>query len=648
MEWSRARGPADLEQRVSQPNPPSSDKLVGQVLADRYHILSVLGEGGMGRVYLAEHVRMGRKSAVKVMSPNMALSAEAISRFNREAANASRINHPNVAQIYDFGETSAGLLYLAMEYVEGETLRSLIHRGGPLAIPRAAELTRQIADALSAAHHLGIVHRDLKPDNILLTRRHDGADSVKVVDFGIAKTVQGSGGDNAGGQTVTTAGVSLGTPEYMSPEQLAGERLDARTDLYSLGLVLFNMLTANLPYPRVTSKETLVRRLTSRPLTLREVVPGGSWPVALQSALDRALAPEPVDRFTNVTDFGRAVVDAVNATDARGAANAVAFHPTSGPTERIPTPAPRRGSARPMSSSTRRRSLVFAGGLLVFVAAGAGAFVAMRARAATLSAAPVAKSPVVAAAPATIPTSIDSSPPAAAQTAQPTTVSPAADSARKPKQPAAQDSHVVAPVRADTVRHEPAKPAALVQPKQLAATSQSGAASQSAVVPGDTAIAMTLPPVNPVDTTPENREKTMAKFRHPMLRATGDTSAASAMPTTDPDRIRVLGEDIQGHLQRARQFVQQGDIFKARGEFRDMAPVVLVLRQLYAGSPDETRVEQMLRAGVNQTVSACRTAIQDSTTRAKLAANFRCEQLVPQGVRGQRGGRGSSPQPWNR
>src|SRR5690348_2391844 len=165
------------------------DPLIGQVIADRYQILSALGEGGMGRVYLAEHVRMGRKSAVKVMSPNMALSADAITRFNREAANASRINHPNVAQIYDFGETADGMLYLAMEYVEGETLRRLIERVGPLPTIRAAELNRQIADALGAAHHLGIVHRDLKPDNILLTRTHDGSDQVKVVDFGIAKTV---------------------------------------------------------------------------------------------------------------------------------------------------------------------------------------------------------------------------------------------------------------------------------------------------------------------------------------------------------------------------------------------------------------------------------------------------------------------------
>ncbi len=258
----------------------------------------------MGRVYLAEHVRMGRKSAVKVMSADLAFSADAISRFNREAANASRINHPNVAQIYDFGETDDGTLYLAMEFVEGETLSSIIEREGALAPVRAAMLTKQVADGLAAAHHMGIVHRDLKPDNIMVAQHHDGSDWVKVVDFGIAKTIQGG---ERGSQTVTTAGVSIGTPEYMSPEQLAGDRLDNRTDVYSLGLVLFNMLTGDLPYPRVTSKDTLVRRLTTRPRTLNEVVPG-SWPESLQAALDRALAPEPADRYATVTDFGRDVM----------------------------------------------------------------------------------------------------------------------------------------------------------------------------------------------------------------------------------------------------------------------------------------------------------------------------------------------------
>ena len=164
----------------------------------------------------------------------------------------------------------------------------------------------------------------------MIARHHDGTDWVKVVDFGIAKTVQGSGESGSGSQTVTTAGVSLGTPEYMSPEQLAGELLDSRTDLYSLGLVLFNMLTADLPYPRVTSKETLVRRLTSKPHTLAEMAPDGEWPPALQAALDRALAPETADRYASVTDFARDVSAAVTGYGDKTLR-------VSAPTERIAT-----------------------------------------------------------------------------------------------------------------------------------------------------------------------------------------------------------------------------------------------------------------------------------------------------------------------
>jgi serine/threonine-protein kinase len=280
---------------------PPADPLIGQVLADRYRVLRSIGEGGMGRVYLAEHVKMGRKSAVKVMSPSLAPTPEAISRFNREAANASQIHQPNVAAIYDFGETADGTLYLAMEYVEGETLTALVRREGALPPRRAAELTGQIADGLHAAHHLGIVHRDLKPDNILVTRQPDGREWVKIVDFGIAKTTKDLG------QNVTSIGVSIGTPDYMSPEQLAGEALDARTDVYSLGLVLFNMLTGSLPHPAMTSKQSLVERLTTKPRPLAEVKPNVVWSPRLQKALDRALAPEPDDRFATVNDLAREV-----------------------------------------------------------------------------------------------------------------------------------------------------------------------------------------------------------------------------------------------------------------------------------------------------------------------------------------------------
>jgi serine/threonine-protein kinase len=338
---------------------PSADPLIGRLLADRYKVLRTIGEGGMGRVYLAEHVRMGRLSAVKVMSPALAPTADAIGRFNREAANASRINQPNVAAIYDFGETEDGTLYLAMEYVEGETLTGVLRREGPFSPMRAAEITGQIADGLTAAHHLGIVHRDLKPDNILVTRSHDGREWVKIVDFGIAKTTQADSAQ----QNVTSLGVAVGTPEYMSPEQIAGEQLDGRTDLYSLGLVLFNMLTGALPHPALTSKQSLVQRLTARPRTLADVRPTVSWPARLQVALDRALAPEPADRFRTVGELAAVVRAAVGAPSASGGVTQM-MTPLS--VEAVPT---RPLTSRPVATARRSwRGPAIAAGVIVAVA----------------------------------------------------------------------------------------------------------------------------------------------------------------------------------------------------------------------------------------------------------------------------------------
>jgi eukaryotic-like serine/threonine-protein kinase len=272
--------------------------LVGQVLADRYHIKKKLGEGGMGQVYLAEHVKMGRRSAIKVMNPSMAHDPEAVARFNREAANASRISDSHVCAIYDFGETPEGLIYLAMEFVEGEPLTHLLAREGALPVARAAGIATQVAAALQAAHDLGIVHRDLKPDNIMLTRGREGADAVKVVDFGIAKTMGAEGS-----QQVTRTGLVVGTPEFMSPEQLSGDKLDGRSDVYSLGLVLFKMLTGALPFPGDSVQEAMIKRLTDQPWELIEVRPDLHFPPGLQETLDAALARTPVDRYQSAAKF---------------------------------------------------------------------------------------------------------------------------------------------------------------------------------------------------------------------------------------------------------------------------------------------------------------------------------------------------------
>jgi serine/threonine protein kinase len=283
----------------------SDGNLVGQIIADRYHIVQKLGEGGMGQVYLSQHVRMKRKSAVKVMNPGMVHDPDAISRFNREAENASQIAHPNVAAIYDFGETSDGLIYLAMEFIEGEPLTKTLKTIGALPASRAANIAKQVADGLSAAHDLGIVHRDLKPDNIMIAKARDGSDQVKIVDFGIAKAMESNE------QKVTRTGLSIGTPEYMSPEQLAGDKLDHRTDIYSLGLVAFSMFTGHLPFPSVTSKEALIMRLTDRPRTLAQIRTDIAWPAALQTVMDRALANDADERYQKVADFGRDILRAV-------------------------------------------------------------------------------------------------------------------------------------------------------------------------------------------------------------------------------------------------------------------------------------------------------------------------------------------------
>ena len=280
--------------------------LEGSIVADRYLILKKLGEGGMGRVYLAEHVKMGRKSALKVLHPGMVKDLDAITRFNREAANASRISHANVAAVYDFGETADGLIYLAMEFVDGESLGAVVEKNGPLPPKRAAEIVQQTGDALAVAHEVGLVHRDLKPDNILLVPTRDGGDLVKVVDFGIAKAADDTS------QKVTKTGHVIGTPDYMSPEQFAGDVLDGRTDIYSLGLVAFNMLTGGLPFPSESARESLIMRLTDAPMSLRRVSPDVDWPDDVQSVIEKALARDPARRYQSASEFGRAFHQAVS------------------------------------------------------------------------------------------------------------------------------------------------------------------------------------------------------------------------------------------------------------------------------------------------------------------------------------------------
>jgi serine/threonine-protein kinase len=359
---------------------PASD-LVGQVVADRYHVIKKLGEGGMGQVYLAEHVKMGRRSAIKVMNPSMVHDPDAVARFNREASNASRITHPNVCAIYDFGETPEGLIYLAMEFIEGEPLTDLLEREGALPARRAVGIFSQVADALQAAHDLGIVHRDLKPDNIMLAQKK-GGDQVKVVDFGIAKAV---GGDESG-QKVTKTGLVVGTPEFMSPEQLSGDKVDGRSDLYSLGLVFYQMLAGKLPFEATTVQETMIKRLTDEPTTLAASRPDLTFPAGLQAVLDTALTRTPADRYQTVAKFADDVASVTGV--GRGATSGVPqtragitdpdgktqlLDASAGLTQRID----RISATRAPAPAAKKRSMVpVAVGVVVVLAAG-GAWVAL-------------------------------------------------------------------------------------------------------------------------------------------------------------------------------------------------------------------------------------------------------------------------------
>ena len=280
--------------------------LIGSVIADRYLVTDLLGEGGMGKVYLARHVRLPQQAAIKVLRPEMVRDPAAVARFNREASNASRIDDENVARVYDFGEATGGTVYLAMEYVNGRTLRDMIQEEGAIDVRRAADLVEQIARGLDAAHRLKIIHRDLKPDNVMVVSGPDGREKVKVVDFGIAKAF------GAGDGGLTKTGFVVGTPEFMSPEQLLGGALDARSDVYALALLAFQCLTAALPFGGDTPEKSMTARLTSVPSPLAAVT-GKSWPEPVQAAFDSALSRDVDKRPASAGEFARILKAAIDA-----------------------------------------------------------------------------------------------------------------------------------------------------------------------------------------------------------------------------------------------------------------------------------------------------------------------------------------------
>jgi len=244
-------------------SPPSAtDPLIAQLVANRYRIIRKLGEGGMGSVYLAEHVVIEKRMALKVLAPELARRADLVARFLQEARSASRIGHENVIDISDFGESSDGLVYIAMEFLDGKDLGEIVRTQGALEWPKARDIVLQICRALRAAHDKGIVHRDMKPENIFLIQREGQPHFVKILDFGIAKVM----GLDPNGPRLTRTGMIFGTPEYMAPEQAEGKDTDHRADIYAVGCIVYHLITGQTPFVAESFMTMLTKHLMEDPV----------------------------------------------------------------------------------------------------------------------------------------------------------------------------------------------------------------------------------------------------------------------------------------------------------------------------------------------------------------------------------------------
>jgi serine/threonine-protein kinase len=276
--------------------------MVGQVLEGRYRIVKKLGEGGMSFVYLAHDVTADARYAIKVLSPALYEDSNAMARLRREASLGMRLEHPHVCHIVRLGETEEGLVYVVMPYVAGEILADRTHRAGHISLTDTARWVSQIADGLQVAHEMKIVHRDLKPENIMICKGSSGDEHAVVMDFGLAKERK-AGADLA---KLTATGIILGTPEFMSPEQLRGKPLDGRTDIYSLALMTYEMLTGKLPFEGRTQQEMMIARLRAEPVPLRQKRPDLNFPEAVEKALMKGMARNVDDRPATAPEFASA------------------------------------------------------------------------------------------------------------------------------------------------------------------------------------------------------------------------------------------------------------------------------------------------------------------------------------------------------
>ncbi len=287
--------------------PEGPDPLIGTLLAEKFEILDLIGEGAMGRIYRAKHVALDRTIAIKVLHKHLGGEDRVAKRFHREAKAASRLAHPNSVHIIDFGRTKDGVLYIAMELLEGEDLQTILDHDHPLSPERIGTILVPALRAVEEAHRAGVIHRDFKPDNIIVWEDRGGHEHVKVCDFGIAKILDSEG------SSITVDGFVCGTPQYMAPEQARGDEIDHRVDVYAAGVVLYQMLVGKVPFGGDTALGIITKHLTDTPVPPHERAPQLGIPQSLEDVAKKAMAKDPAGRYQSAGAMADEIASAIQA-----------------------------------------------------------------------------------------------------------------------------------------------------------------------------------------------------------------------------------------------------------------------------------------------------------------------------------------------